>query len=219
MEEFPLARRISARSSVRRKAAAVGLSAAVMTGAFAGAANASTTYKVQQGDTLSSIAAKFGHSSWQALFSANSGINNPHLIYAGHNLVVPGKGDVKPTRTVTGTKSVSSKSVAKKSVKQHAKKAQVATSVTRSAARASSSGGNGVWDRLAMCESTGNWSANTGNGFYGGLQFTPSSWRAVGGSGMPHNASKAEQIARAKKLQQLQGWGAWPACSKKLGLR
>jgi LysM repeat protein len=212
-----LARHVSARSSVRRKAAAVGLSAAVMTGAFAGAANASTTYKVQQGDTLSSIASRFGHSSWQAIFNANSGIDNPNLIYAGHNLVVPGKGEVKPARTVTPAGKSASKTVVKKSVKQHVKKAQVPTSVKRTAR--SSAGGSGVWDRLAMCESTGNWNANTGNGFYGGLQFTPSSWRAVGGSGMPHNASKAEQIARAKKLQQLQGWGAWPACSKKLGLR
>ena len=190
-----------------------------MTGAFAGAANASTTYQVQQGDTLSSIASRFGHSSWQALFNANPNISNPHLIYAGHNLVVPGNGDAAPARTAA--KSAESAPVAKSSVKQHAqkkaKKAQVATSANRTATR--SSGGNGVWERLAMCESTGNWAANTGNGFYGGLQFTPSSWRAVGGSGMPHQASKAEQIARAKKLQQLQGWGAWPACSKKLGLR
>ncbi|MDO5635109.1 MAG: transglycosylase family protein, partial [Micrococcus sp.] len=75
-----------------------------------------------------------------------------------------------------------------------------------------------TWDRLAQCESNGNWSINTGNGFYGGLQFSLASWRWVGGSGYPHQASKSEQIARAEILLSRQGWGAWPACSRKLGL-
>lgn len=77
----------------------------------------------------------------------------------------------------------------------------------------------GVWDRIAACESGGNWSINNGNGYYGGLQFTIQSWHAVGGSGLPSNASKAEQINRAQKLQAIQGWGAWPVCSAKAGLR
>src|SRR5262249_35817350 len=79
--------------------------------------------------------------------------------------------------------------------------------------------GNTVWDRLAACESGGNWAINTGNGFYGGLQVTLGSWRAVGRQGYPNQASKAEQIARAKILQARQGWGAWPACTIKLGIR
>lgn len=74
------------------------------------------------------------------------------------------------------------------------------------------------WDRLAECESGGNWSINTGNGFYGGLQFQQSSWQAAGGSGMPHQASKAEQIRVAENLLSMQGWGAWPSCSAQLGL-
>jgi uncharacterized protein YabE (DUF348 family) len=76
-----------------------------------------------------------------------------------------------------------------------------------------------VWDRLAQCEAGGNWSINTGNGFYGGLQFTLQTWNAFGGSGMPHHASREEQIRVAEKVQASQGWGAWPACSSKLGLR
>lgn len=76
-----------------------------------------------------------------------------------------------------------------------------------------------VWDRLAECESHGNWSINTGNGYYGGLQFSLKSWQWVGGAGYPHQASKAEQIARAEILLDRQGWRAWPACSRKLGLR
>lgn len=77
----------------------------------------------------------------------------------------------------------------------------------------------GVWDRVAECESGGNWQIDTGNSFYGGLQFTIDSWNWVGGSGMPHEASKAEQIRRAEILLDRQGWVAWPACSEQLGLR
>jgi hypothetical protein len=77
----------------------------------------------------------------------------------------------------------------------------------------------GVWDKLAMCESTGDWSINTGNGFSGGLQFTPQTWRAFGGKGQAHQASRDEQIAVAERVLEAQGWGAWPACSRKLGLR
>ncbi len=76
-----------------------------------------------------------------------------------------------------------------------------------------------VWDRLAGCEAGGNWSINTGNGYYGGLQFSASSWRAVGGSGLPHEASRETQIQMGERLKAKQGWGAWPACSRKLGLR
>ncbi|AQS56380.1 resuscitation-promoting factor [Novibacillus thermophilus] len=75
-----------------------------------------------------------------------------------------------------------------------------------------------VWDKLAACESGGNWSANTGNGYYGGLQFSLDSWRAVGGSGYPHEHSRETQIAMGKKLQARQGWDAWGACAEKLGL-
>ena len=81
----------------------------------------------------------------------------------------------------------------------------------------SSTSSGSVWDRLAQCEAGGNWSINTGNGFYGGLQFTLSTWRAYGGTGMPHEASR-EQIAVAERVQDAQGWGAWPACTSKLGI-
>lgn len=77
-----------------------------------------------------------------------------------------------------------------------------------------------VWDELAHCESRGNWSNISANGmYYGGLQFLPSTWRSVGGTGMPHEASRDEQILRAQILQQRSGWGQWPHCSRVLGLR
>ena len=87
------------------------------------------------------------------------------------------------------------------------------------AAPAASADSGTVWDRLAQCESSGNWSINTGNGFSGGLQFTPSTWRAFGGAGKAHQASRVQQIVVAERVLAKQGWGAWPACSRKLGLR
>ncbi|SDU49043.1 resuscitation-promoting factor [Jiangella alkaliphila] len=77
----------------------------------------------------------------------------------------------------------------------------------------------GVWDDLAQCESGGNWSINTGNGYYGGLQFSVGTWRAFGGSGYPHENSKAEQIRIATKVRDNRGgYGDWPACARSLGL-
>lgn len=76
-----------------------------------------------------------------------------------------------------------------------------------------------AWDLMAQCESNGRWDINTRNGYYGGLQFALSSWRAVGGEGYPHEATRDEQIHRADRLWLIQGWGAWPGCSRKLGFR
>ena len=80
--------------------------------------------------------------------------------------------------------------------------------------------GGGVWDRLAQCEAGGNWSANTGNGYYGGLQFNEDTWHAYGGQGLPHQNSREQQIAIAQKMVNRNGgsYGAWPHCSSVLGL-
>ena len=82
--------------------------------------------------------------------------------------------------------------------------------------------GADAWDRLAQCESGGNWAINTGNGFYGGLQFTLSTWKAYGGDQYAPSADKAtreQQIAVAEKVKADRGgYSAWPACSRKLGL-
>lgn len=91
------------------------------------------------------------------------------------------------------------------------KKEEEVTSVTSSA-----------WDRIAECESGGDWSINTGNSYFGGVQFLKTSWDAMGGqefAAYPHHASKAEQIIVAERLLEVQGWGAWPVCSAKAGLR
>ncbi|HSP38177.1 MAG TPA: transglycosylase family protein, partial [Frankiaceae bacterium] len=68
------------------------------------------------------------------------------------------------------------------------------------------------WDAVAQCESGGNWSTNTGNGFTGGLQFTQSTWAANGGTGAAQGASRSQQIAVAEKVKASQGMGAWPVC-------
>ncbi|MEU9048180.1 MULTISPECIES: transglycosylase family protein [unclassified Kitasatospora] len=78
-----------------------------------------------------------------------------------------------------------------------------------------------AWDSVAQCESGGNWGINTGNGFYGGLQFTSGTWKAYGGTAyapQANQASRAQQISVAEKVLASQGPGAWPVCSKKAGL-
>ncbi len=80
-------------------------------------------------------------------------------------------------------------------------------------------GGNTVWDALAQCESGGNWAINTGNGYYGGLQFSLGTWRAYGGTGLPSQHSREAQIAIAIKVRNAAGgYGAWPGCAARLGL-
>jgi resuscitation-promoting factor RpfB len=80
----------------------------------------------------------------------------------------------------------------------------------------------GVWDSLAECEASGNWATNTGNGYYGGLQFHPQTWLAYGGgeyAPTADGATREQQIAVAARVLASQGWNAWPACSRKLGFR
>ncbi|GAB7005045.1 hypothetical protein JCM18899A_25180 [Nocardioides sp. AN3] len=79
-----------------------------------------------------------------------------------------------------------------------------------------------TWQRLAMCESGGRWHINTGNGYYGGLQISRSTWRGYGGgrfARLPSRATKAQQIKIAERIKRGQGWGAWPSCSARIGVR
>ncbi|WP_258073897.1 LysM peptidoglycan-binding domain-containing protein [Arthrobacter sp. Y81] len=96
--------------------------------------------------------------------------------------------------------------------------AGLALSATAASAAAPTATSASTWDSLAQCESGGNWSTNTGNGFSGGLQFTASTWSAYGGTGSPADATREQQIAVAENVQASQGWGAWPACAAQLGL-
>jgi resuscitation-promoting factor RpfA len=97
--------------------------------------------------------------------------------------------------------------------------AGLALSATAANAAAPTATSASTWDALAQCESGGNWATNTGNGYYGGLQFSLGTWQAYGGSGLPSNASRETQIAIATKLRDASGgYGAWPACAASLGL-
>lgn len=110
----------------------------------------------------------------------------------------------------------------KKVVKQKVLRAPVDEIVkvgTKEEVTANFAGGSTVWDQLAQCESGGNWAINTGNGYYGGLQFSLSTWQAYGGPGYPHTASRETQIAIATKVRDASGgYGAWPGCAAALGL-
>lgn len=93
-----------------------------------------------------------------------------------------------------------------------------AAGLALSATAANATTSTSTWDALAQCESGGNWSTNTGNGYTGGLQFSASTWAAYGGTGSAADASREQQIAVAEQVQASQGWGAWPSCASQLGL-
>jgi LysM repeat protein len=215
-----------------RLSVVTGLGAAVLVSAFALPASAQPVDAVQRGqakimaaqkkrekitvkrgDTLSKLAKKAKLASWRPIWDLNKKIAHPNLIYPGQKLVLPAKGEKvkhRPLPALAVTRAVSAeRSSAPASSSRR-------STVTRSAAAPA---GGSVWDRLAQCESGGNWGINTGNGYSGGLQFAPGTWAANGGSGSAHNASRAEQIRVAERVRASQGWGAWPACSAKLGLR
>lgn len=176
--------------------------------------NTGNAVTVAQGDTLSSIASENG-TTYIRLYDANTQITDPDIIYPGENIQIPDAGAVLPDRMGTaGPAPTTTSTGAPANVPQPYVASKFAPVATQPSATMSDS----VWTELANCESGGNWSIDTGNGFYGGLQFTLSSWQSVGGSGYPNQASESEQIARAQTLQAKQGWGAWPTCSAKLGL-
>ena len=227
-------------SRTARLSAVTGLGAAVLVSAFALPAMAEPvnavqrgpakivaakndqqrkTVVVKRGDSLSKLAKRAKLTSWRPLWDLNKKIAHPNLIYPGQKLLIPAKGEKvkhRPLPALVVTRAVSQERSSAPASSSGASSSRRST-VTRSAS--TSSVGGGVWDRLAQCESGGNWGTNTGNGYSGGLQFAPGTWRANGGTGSAHNASRAEQIRVAERVRASQGWGAWPACSSKLGLR
>ena len=172
-----------------KKVAATAAVATVGVVGFGTAAGAHSprTHVVQPGETLSRIAG----SNWRAVAEANN-LANPNLIYPGQVLTLDGSapsgGSSRPAAAPARTQ---------------------APAPAPAPAADQSSGGGTVWDSLAQCESGGNWSINTGNGYYGGLQFSAATWRSVGGPGLPHEHSREVQIKYAKILQARSGWGQW----------
>lgn len=173
------------------------------------------TITVQPGDYLSKIASAYNTTA-QRLFDKNTQITNPNLIYPGEQLQIPNANEQLTLRQLSvGIGSPASPIISD---------ADITNTVFESPPRqpkpvpTTLPTSTSIWDQIAQCESGGNWSIDTGNGYYGGLQFTMSSWQAYGGAGYPNNASRNEQIAIAQKLQAAQGWAAWPVCSARLGL-
>jgi uncharacterized protein YabE (DUF348 family) len=96
---------------------------------------------------------------------------------------------------------------------------KIGTKEEVAASGANFAGGSSVWDSLAQCEAGGNWAINTGNGYYGGLQFNLGTWQSYGGAGYPHQQSREYQIMIAERVRAATGgYGSWPACSQSLGL-
>ena len=193
------------KTTIKRAAAMSAVATAGVIG-FAGVASAHSPsdHVVQPGETLSGIAGP----DWPAVAAAN-GLTNPNLIFPGQVISLDGSGSGTPASVSAPAAPAASEPA----------ESAPAPEPAPAPAASSSSGGGTVWDRLAECESSGNWSINTGNGYYGGLQFSQSSWNAAGGTGSPASASREEQIRVAENLLDMQGWGAWPSCSSQLGLR
>ncbi|MCA9342491.1 transglycosylase family protein [Candidatus Saccharibacteria bacterium] len=174
---------------------------------------AQVVVEVQKGDSLSKIA-KANDSTYQRLFYANVFIAHPDVIHPGEQIRIPSSDEELAERPMP------EKVARVSSIKPKVSSSKKVSSRKQNVAQAPAANvDGGVWDRLAACESGGNWSINTGNGYYGGVQFSAATWRSVGGTGLPHQNSKAEQIKRAEILQARSGWGQWPHCSSKLGLR
>ncbi|HVX58572.1 MAG TPA: transglycosylase family protein [Candidatus Saccharimonadales bacterium] len=173
------------------------------------------TVTIDQGDTLTSIA-NAHNTTYVRLYDANKKITNPDLIYAGDKLRIPDPSEKLPNRQLPSNAPVEASKVSAAPAISSVPKTTIRPTVS-----APSVSGGSVWDQIAACESGGNWAINTGNGFYGGLQFTSSTWSAYGGGSYAPTAnlaSREAQISVAEKVQASQGWGAWPVCSIKAGV-
>lgn len=204
------ARHARPRPSTRRVARTLtiaGLGAGI-SAAGAGAAFASSDYVVKPGDTLSEIAQANG-ANWHELARMNN-LKDPDLILIGQTLTLDGvkkAADPSPRKV---TKKAESREVRKTE-----RKVRSSRSEDRPASRAKANL-SGAWAKVANCESSGNPRAVNGAGYYGLFQFDKQTWRSVGGSGNPANASAAEQLSRAKKLYAQRGASPWPVCGKYL---
>ena len=157
-------------------------------------------------------------------FEAPANYKDDATAFEGDEVVeeagTPGSKEVKRSIRIVNGKEESNTVISEKEVAP-AKPATIKRG-TKAKSSAPSVANGSVWDSLAQCEAGGNWAINTGNCFSGGLQFTPSTWLAYGGgqyAPQAHLATREQQIAVASKVQAGQGWGAWPACTAKLGLR
>jgi hypothetical protein len=173
------------------------------------------SYTIRPGDTLSQIAARaYGSGAdWPAIWWANHRqVPDPDLITAGQRLALPTAHQVPPwlARAALAATAAVRPALA---APAGATATPAAPAPASSPAPASPGGVN--WSAIAACESGGNWAASTGNGFYGGLQFTEQTWLGYGGgryASSANLATPAQQIAVAERVLAGQGIGAWPVC-------
>jgi LysM repeat protein len=167
--------------------------------------NQPQTVVVNSGDTLDAIATAH-QTTYVRVFDANTNIQDPDLIYPGDKLRIPDAGEQLPDRPIPADYVAANPLPAVTTP-------AVAPSYTYSAPKAApvSYTSGTSWDAIAACESGGNWAINTGNGYYGGLQFTQATWAGAGGLAYAPRAdlaTPAQQIAIASKLNL----GNWPVC-------
>jgi LysM repeat protein len=153
---------------------------------------------VAPGDSLSTIAEAEKMTNWRPLWDANTEVQNPDLVYEGQKLVVPA-GPTAERPLPAGIVVQASAPVA------------TSTAPRRTATPANYTAGAGGWAAgVRQRESGGNYATNTGNGYYGAYQFSLGTWAGVGGTGLPSNASPAEQDMRAQMLYNQRGCSPWP---------
>jgi len=184
--------------------------------------HAPASYTVHQGDTLSAIAAhSYGNSAdWPAVWWVNRHqVSNPNVLLVGQRLRLPASGHVTAAMAHAAQAAIPAPpppppSPASTTPVSDSQPAPSAGAPVSTPAPASSAGG-ADWNAIAACESGGNWSINTGNGFYGGLQFTQQTWLGYGGGQYAPSANLAtpsEQISVGQRVLAGQGIGAWPVC-------
>jgi hypothetical protein len=181
------------------------------------------TYTVASGDSLWAISDRFygQGAEWTRITQANPSIADPNQISVGQSLLVPVATGPAPAAPVAAVAAADPKPVVS-AVKSAAAPAPVIHRVVTAAAApavVSGAGLGGVWACIRQHESGGNYATNTGNGYYGAYQFSLSTWRAMGGQGLPSSASPATQDAMAQKLQASSGFGQWPQTSRMCGAR
>lgn len=160
---------------------------------------------VASGESLSSIATAHTLPSWRTLWDANLQLQNPDQLNIGQEITVP-TGAV-PERPLPAGYGAPAPAPVAQPVQQPVAAAKAAPA--RRVTPAAPASGD-VFARIRAKESGGNYAANTGNGYYGAYQFDLGTWRGVGGSGLPSNASPAEQDMRAKMLYDRRGCSPWP---------
>jgi LysM repeat protein len=165
---------------------------------------------IQEGDTLSKIATD-NNTTYIRVYDANADIENPDVIYPGKTVRIPTADEQLPDRPLPQAPApvVVAPVVSSAPVVTYSDPTPVSTPAVTNYATVST-----VWDHIAACESGGNWAINTGNGYYGGLQFTQATWAGAGGLAYAPRAdlaSRDQQIAIASKLSL----SNWPVCGSR----